>query len=134
MAMSLERTRAILDQYLGAEHGDTSMMADDVVFTIMDSGQEYEGPQAVLAMLAYFYEEAFSASARTTNLIVGEGQACLEAQFEGRHIGVYGGIPATGKDVSVPMCVAYDFENDKLVRGRVYFETPALMAQLEAQD
>ena len=34
------------------------------------------------------------------------------------------------KEVDVPLCVSYDVEGDQIKRGRVYFELPALMAQL----
>ena len=30
----------------------------------------------------------------------------------------------------VPICVVYDLENDRIKRGRVYFEMPILMQQL----
>jgi predicted ester cyclase len=54
----------------------------------------------------------------------------VEGDFVGKHIGEFAGIPATGKDVRVPICVVYDLENDQIKRGRVYFEMPALMQQL----
>lgn len=42
-------------RYFNSEHGDVSMMAKDVAFTIMATGQEHQGPEAVLGMLNYFY-------------------------------------------------------------------------------
>ena len=96
--MSIESTRAILEQYMSANHDDAGALADDVVFTIMGTGEEYHGPQAVLDMLHYFYQVAFDATARGTNLIVADGQACLEAMFEGTHIGEFAGIPATNHE------------------------------------
>jgi predicted ester cyclase len=52
------------------------------------------------------------------------------AFFAEQPFGEFAGIPATGKNVSVPLCVVYDLENDQIKRGRVYFEMPALMQQL----
>ena len=49
--MSIEKTREIMARYFASEHDDVSMMAADVVFTIMATGQEHRGPQAVLDML-----------------------------------------------------------------------------------
>jgi predicted ester cyclase len=57
----------------------------------------------------------------------------VEGEFVGKHIGEFAGIPATGKDVRVPLCVVYDLENDQIKRGRIYFETPALLQQLGVQ-
>lgn len=128
--MSIESTRKTMAQYANAEHSDVSVMAEDVVFTIMATGQEHKGPQGIMQMLQYFYQIAFEATAETKNFFVADGKAVLEADFIGKHIGEFAGIPATGKDVNVPLCVVYDLENDQIRRGRVYFEMPALMVQL----
>ena len=96
--MSVESTRAVLEQYLAAEHDDTSMLADDVVFTIMGTGEAYHGPQAVQQMLHVFYQVAFEATARTTNMIVADGQACLEAMFEGHAYRRVCGYPGDGQE------------------------------------
>lgn len=129
-SMTVEKTREIMARYLQAAHGDVSMMADDVVFTIMATGQEHRGPQAVLGMLQSFYHIAFEARAVPRNEVYADGQAALEWDFVGKHIGEFAGIPATGKDVNVPLCVVYDLENDRIKRGRIYFEIPALLQQL----
>lgn len=128
--VSIERTREIMERYFNSEHGDLSMLADDVVFTIMGTGQEHRGREAVAAMLQSFYHVAFEARVETKNSVYADGQAAVEWDFIGKHIGEFAGIPATGKEVRVPLCVVYDLENDKIKRGRVYFETPALLQQL----
>jgi steroid delta-isomerase-like uncharacterized protein len=128
--MSVENTRAVMMKYLNAAHSDTSMMADDVVFTVMATGEENHTPEGVLAMLNYFYNVAFDAKAETRTMVFGDGHAVLEADFVGKHIGEFAGIPATNKEVRVPLCVVYDIEADKIKRGRVYFVMPVLMKQL----
>lgn len=128
--MSVESTRAAITRYFNAEHSDVSVMADDVVFTIMATGQEHHGPEGVLQMLNYFYQIAFTATAEPKNMVIADQQVVGEWDFVGKHTGDFMGIPATGKDVRVPLCVAYDLENDRIKRGRVYFEVPALLAQL----
>jgi steroid delta-isomerase-like uncharacterized protein len=128
--MSVESTREVMNQYFSSEHSNVNMMAEDVVFTIMASGQEHRGRAGVAGMLQYFYRQAFDATAETTNAIFADGQAVVEGDFVGKHIGEFAGIPATQKHVRVPLCVVYDLENDQIKRGRVYFEMPALMAQL----
>ncbi|MCY7352111.1 MAG: ester cyclase [Cytophagaceae bacterium] len=128
--MSLESTREVVTKYLNSEHSDVSMMADDVVFTVMATGQEHRTPEGVMQMLTYFYHIAFDAVAETTNTIIADGKAVVEGDFVGRHIGEFAGIPATNKEVRVPLCVVYDLENDRIKQGRVYFEMPALFQQL----
>ena len=117
-------------RYFNAEHSDVSMMAKDVVFTVMASGDEHRGPEAVLGMLHYFYHVAFEARFAARVTLFGESNAVTEGDFVGRHIGEFAGIPAAGKEVNVPLCVVYDLEDDLLKRGRVYFEMPALLKQL----
>jgi len=128
--MSVESTRQVLMRYFEAAHGDVSMMAPDVVFRIMGTGQEHRGPDGVAQMLDYFYHVAFDAKAETKKLIVAEGNAVWEGDFVGKHIGEFMGIPATNKDVRVPLCVVYDVAGERITEGRVYFEAPALLAQL----
>src|SRR5438105_2702762 len=126
--MSVENTRTVMEAYL---HGhDASAVAEDAVFTIMDTGQEHKGRDAIQGMLNYFYSVAFDAEAKTKNLIIADNQAVLEADFVGKHIGNFGGIPATGKEVKVPLCVVYDIEGKAIRRGRVYWEFETFQRQV----
>lgn len=128
--MSVESTRAAVRRYIDSEHSDLSMMADDVVFTSMATGDEHRGIEALRGMLHYIYHVAFDATAELKNLIVADQQAVLEATFVGKHIGEFNGVAPTGRQVRVPLCVVYDLENDRIKRGRVYLEVPVLMRQL----
>lgn len=128
--MSIESTRKVMTQYFNAAHSDVSVLANDVVFTIMATGQEAKTPEGVHGMLTYFYRIAFDASAEASNIFFADGKALWEGKFIGTHIGEFAGVPATGKDVRVPLCVVYDLKNDQIVRARVYFEMQPLMAQL----
>ncbi len=130
--MSVESTREVVTKYLNSKHSDISMMADDVVFTVMATGQEHRSPDGVLRMLNYFYQVAFDATAETKNTIFADGKAVVEGDFIGKHIGEFAGIPATNKHVRVPLCVVYDLEHDLIKQGRVYFDMPVLLQQLGA--
>jgi steroid delta-isomerase-like uncharacterized protein len=131
--MSIKTNRNIINKYLDSNHTDLSMMAEDVVFINMASGEKHRGPEAVSQMLNFMYHIAFDAHAETKNLIINETNAVFEADFVGKHIGEYAGTPPTNKSVKVPLCVVYDIENDKIKRARIYFEGPALMAQLNGK-
>ena len=128
--MPIESTREAITRYLNSNHSDLSMMAPDVVFTNMATGDEHRGVEALAGMLHYIYHVAFDARAETKNLIVADNQAVLEGDFVGRHIGEFAGVPATGKTVRVPLCVVYDLEGGMIKRGRVYFEVPAFLKQV----
>lgn len=63
-------------------------------------------------------------------MVFADDHAVFEGDFIGKHIGEFAGIPATNKEVRVPLCVVYDIEKNLIKRGRVYFEMPALFQQL----
>jgi steroid delta-isomerase-like uncharacterized protein len=128
--MTVERTREVMTRYLDSQHSDLTMMAEDVVFTNMATGEEHRGVEGVRRMLNHVYHEAFDATAETRSRIYAETQAVLEADLVGTHIGTFAGIPATGRKVRVPLCVVYDLENGKISRGRVYMQVPVLLRQL----
>ena len=130
--MSVQRTRYAVERYLNSAHTDLSMMAEDVVFTTMATGDEHRGVEGVRRMLDYVYHQAFDARAETRNRIYAEDHAVLEGHFIGKHVGTFAGIEATGRQVRVPLCVVYDLQDGKIVRGRVYLEIPVLMQQLGA--
>jgi predicted ester cyclase len=96
----------------------------------MASGDEHRGPDGVLRMLDYLYRQAFHATAEIRTRLCSESQAMIEGTFVGTHTGEFAGIPATGREVRVPLCVVYDLENDQVKRARVYFELPVLWRQL----
>ena len=128
--MSIERTREVMSRYWDSDHTDLSVMADDVVFTHMASGDEHRGLEAVRGMLDYMYRQAFDARAEFRSRICTADQAVVEGEFVGRHIGEFAGIPPTGRSVRVPLCVVYDLESDRIKRARVYIEMPVLLRQL----
>jgi steroid delta-isomerase-like uncharacterized protein len=62
------------------------------------------------------------------------GRSVVELQFEGTHGGDFGGIPATGKEVSVPMMAVFLFDSEgKLRAERVSFDTDTIMRQLRGE-
>ena len=131
--MSIERTREAMTRYWDSDHRDLSMMAPDVVFTSMATGDEHHGPAEVKRMLEFIYHVAFDARAEIRSRLFGESQAMLEADFVGTHIGEFAGVPATGRTVRVPLCVVYDLEAGTITRGRVYLELPVLLRQLRGE-
>ena len=56
--MSIERTREAMNRYWDSQHQDLSMMAEDVLFTHMATGDEPRGPDAVRKMLDYIYSRS----------------------------------------------------------------------------
>ena len=129
--MSVETTREVVSKYLDSDHNDLSMMAEDVVFKNMATGDETRGPENVKKMLNYIYHVAFDARAESKSCIYSDSNAVFEADFVGKHIGEFAGVPATNKEVRIPLCVVYDLEVDKIKRARIYFEMPVFFDQVK---
>ena len=128
--MAGENTREVINKWHDSEHTDTSVLADDVVFTSMNTQEEDRGPEGVSQSLNYIYHVAFDARFELRNLIVDGGIGAAEADFVGEHIGEFAGIRPTHKQVRVPVCVVYEVEDEKIKRARIYFEMPAMFEQL----
>ncbi len=126
-----DATRSVVTRYLESKHQDRSALADDVVFTNMATGEVHSGPNEVLDMLHGIYHVVFDADAEVKTILADGNRAVLEADFVGTHIGEFAGIPATGKHVRVPLCVVYEVGNDQIRSARIYFQVPALLAQLQ---
>ncbi|HJZ47929.1 MAG TPA: ester cyclase [Roseiflexaceae bacterium] len=129
--MSIESTYQTMMAY--ARSHDTSFVAEDAVFTDMASGEETSGRAAIAQMLDYFYHHAFDAHAELIHLIAADGQATIEGYVVGMHTGEFAGIPATGKDVRVPIAVVYDLADDQIKRARGYLLISVLFQQLGVQ-
>ena len=132
--MSIEGSRAVLEKYFEGGHDTGQVMADDVIFTLMGTGEESKGWEAIQQMLVNLYSVAFEAIAEITNIIYGDSGASAEFDFIGVHTGDFAGVPATGISVKVPMCVNYDIAEGKIQHAHVYFETPVLLKQSGVQS
>ena len=126
--MSIEETRTVLEEYW--ENHDPRYVAEDAVFTMQPTGEEIRGRDAIAKLLAGFYNGALDARATRTNAIFGDGQGALEARVVGRHTGVFAGVPATGREVNVPLCVTYELRGGLITQARIYLMVNVLLAQI----
>ena len=109
---------------------DVQYVAEDGVYTSMNTGEKTVGREAVKQMLHYIYHVAFYARAEIKNTIITDDKAVLEIDFIGKHIGEFAGIPPTNKDVNVPVTIVYDLENGSIKKARVYFLMDIMIKQL----
>jgi predicted ester cyclase len=131
--MSVENTRKTMAGYMRTlvQRGPyATYFDDDVTFSVVGTGQEVKGCDAVEQFIRYFHEQAFDAEPKEKNMIVGDGQATLEADFVGTHIGEFAGVAATGKQVNIPYALVYDLKNDKITALRFYMPMDVLLQQI----
>jgi steroid delta-isomerase-like uncharacterized protein len=131
--MSVEATSKTMRSYLDAlvARGNfADYFTDDVTWTTIGTEQTMRGREPVRAFLTWMHTQAFDASPKVKTLVVGDGQAALEADFVGTHTGEFLGMPASGKSVQVPYCVVYDLQHDKIAALRAYIPMDLFAQQL----
>jgi steroid delta-isomerase-like uncharacterized protein len=131
--MSVEATSKTMRSYLDAlvARGDfADYFTDDVTWTTIGTEQNVQGREPVRDFLTWMHTHAFDAHPKVKTLVVGDGQAALEADLVGTHTGEFLGMPATGKSVQVPYCVAYDLRDDKIAALRAYIPMELFSQQL----
>jgi predicted ester cyclase len=64
------------------------------------------------------------------NMIVGDGQAVGEFDFVGKHVGEFGGIATTGREVRVPYCMVFELGGNNIRALRGYMPMDVLVQQL----
>ena len=131
--MSVEDTQQAMNAYIEdlLEGGPYKRhFSDDVVLSMVGTDQGAEGPDATEAWIDYLHTVAFEASPELKNMIVGDTQAVGEFDFVGKHVGEFGGIAATGREVRVPYCMVYELEGEKIRALRGYMPMDVLLQQL----
>ena len=123
---------ATLRRYL-VDH-DASAVGPHATFTDATSGLSWTGREAVEGMLAWMYHGVFEAHVEDVRLIVGADDTAgvAEMTFVGRHLGEFAGVPATGREVRVPLVVIYDLADGLITGARFHFSVASFMAQATA--
>ena len=128
---AVDSTRSVLEAYWKSH--DPRYVAEDAVFVMMPTGEEIRGRDAIAAHLAGFYHGALDARAEIVSAIFGENKGLLEALVVGKHTGEFGGVPATGRSVKVPLAVSYELEGGLIKKARIYLMVNVLLGQITAK-
>jgi len=131
--MTTEQTRDTMKAYADAllAFGDYGRyLAGDVSMTFMGTGRAVTGRDAVRQTINFFHETAFSSAIELKSLVCGDGEAMIEAEFIGTHIGEFEGIKPTLRPVRVPYSVAYTLADGEITALRLYFPFEVLMRQI----
>ena len=128
---TLATTRQNLLDYFQTH--DVKYIADDAIFKNLSTGEVYSGKAEIAAMLHFIYHVGFDARAEMISHIITEDKAVVEGFFKGRNIGPLPGIPATNKEVDVPICINYDLKDGLIKEARIYMMTEVMTKQLGVQ-
>ena len=128
--MSTNNVQQLISDY--ARNHESRYLAPDATFTIMTTGDRWEGRQAIENALTWLYHQAFEAHADVTDLVVEGDKAAVELVFRGRHTGEFFGIDPTGREVNVPFCIVYHLSGDQITAAHIYLEMSTLVHQISS--
>jgi steroid delta-isomerase-like uncharacterized protein len=99
------------------------------------NGAEFGGAETVRALYEGFgFGEGGSFSGLRVEVLKlhpGDESATAELMLRGRHTGDWQGVPATGREVAVPVCAVFTFDaQDRVASERVYFDGALVLRQL----
>jgi len=126
-------TRKVLEEYEFGNTPMTEILADNAEYTLMATGQTAKGREAVLSLLKNFYREAFSNTGTDVRYVAADEEkhvGFIEFTFKGTHTGEFLGIKPTQRTVELQMLNAYEVENGKIQKARIYFDMGTLLRQL----
>jgi steroid delta-isomerase-like uncharacterized protein len=128
------RREAIVREHANAENEHRFDVALDSFhhprYELVPTGEVIDGPEAVAA----YYEETRAAFPDQRNRVISlhhaDDSVVMELELTGTHQGSFRGLPATGRSFSCRMAAIFDFEDDRLVSERVYFDQATILRQL----
>jgi steroid delta-isomerase-like uncharacterized protein len=99
-------------------------------YELVPNGEVIDGEAAV----SNYYKETRAAFPDQRNEIVAlhqaDGAVIVEFDLMGTHKGSYRGLPPTGRSFKCRMAAVFEFEEDRLVCERVYFDSATILRQL----
>jgi predicted ester cyclase len=131
--MTNQQTRETMQAYADALLAFQDIgpyMSDDVTMAFMGTDRVIAGRENVRQAIKFFHEIAFSSAITVKTVVCGEGEAILEAEFVGTHIGEFEGIAPSLKSVRVPYSVGYSLAGGRITALRLYFPLNLLVSQI----
>jgi len=128
------RREAIVREHAEAENRHEFDVALDSFhhprYELMPIGEVIDGAEAVAA----YYRETREAFPDQRNRVLAlhhsDDVVLMELELTGTHLGGFRGLPATGRSFSCRMAAIFEFDDDRLMSERVYFDQATILRQL----
>jgi predicted ester cyclase len=131
--MTVEQTQETLAAYIAAllDGGAyETFFVDDIVVTIVGCERGIKGSDQAKHAIDALHHEKFEAELAIRHVMVGPGQAALEAEFIGVQVDKWAGIPPNGRRVDVPYSVFFELAGGKITALRLYGLAEGLYRQM----
>jgi len=122
-------TRRFMEAF--AREPAAAPLLEDVVLKDMAQNCAFRGRTAVAGHLRAFFVEGFlEARVEVQTTLADESVAMLEFTFHGRQDGPFMGIPATGREIILPMIIVCHIAAEKIQQAAIYYDAGSLLRQL----
>jgi steroid delta-isomerase-like uncharacterized protein len=133
-----ERREAVVREHMESENEhdfDTTLGTfGHPRYEIIPTGEVHDGPEEVMA---YFRESRTAFPDQRNELIAmhhADDAVIVEFNLMGTHLGSLRGFEPTGREFTCRMIAVFEFEGDRIVCERVYFDAATILAQLASEE
>lgn len=135
MLFQLEQTRAaVVREHIAAENRQDVAGALRTFhrprYEVMPWGGPADGPEAVAGLLGGLFAAFpdFCVEVRRTHHA--SAAVIVEVRLTGTHAGGWAAVARSGQRIDVPAACVFEFDEDRLMCERVYFDHATLLGQL----
>ncbi len=131
----LHQSRRLWQRHVLAENrrsieGLLETLCADPIYKVMATNATFTGRAAV----AEFYTSLFAAVPDVVfeliNVFVSEDGVVEESIMKGSHLGTLFGVPATRRQIALPLTIVFPMLNGEILGERLYFDAATLTRQL----
>jgi steroid delta-isomerase-like uncharacterized protein len=131
-----ERREAIVNEHVAAEnrHDVEATIATfhHPRYEMMPLGVPTDGAAAVHELLQGMMDGIPDFTAQVQRIHHSDDAVICEVRMTGTHQGPLAGVAATGRPIDVPMACIFDFDDDRLVCEKLFFDMATLLRQIGA--
>jgi steroid delta-isomerase-like uncharacterized protein len=131
-----ERREAIVNEHVAAEnrHDIEATIATfhHPRYEMIPLGAPADGAAAVHELLQEMMDGIGDFTAHVQRLHHSDDAVICEVRLTGIHQGPLAGVPATGRPIDLPMACIFDFDEDRLVCEKLFFDNATVLQQVGA--
>jgi steroid delta-isomerase-like uncharacterized protein len=135
MSSILHENRRLWQRHVLAENRrDINDLLDtlgaDPIYKVMATSATFKGRDQVAQFYQGLFDGVPDANFELINAFVGEEGVVEESILRGTHSGVLFGLPATGKELALPLTIVFPIIGARIMGERLYFDLVTLARQL----
>jgi steroid delta-isomerase-like uncharacterized protein len=127
-----QRREAIVNQHADAEnrHDIDATLATFYSPRYEVNGEPSDGADAVRDLLRGLMDALPDLHGAMGTMRHADDAVVIEGRITGTHNGEWAGIPPTGRSISIPSVAIFEFDEDRLLCEKVYFDMAGVLAQM----